>query len=168
MGSLAATLQIVFFPHPAIGFHLEGIQVVHRSLHPPDVADAHQRAPEILHVEEQPTIMRGLSLAHVDHLMVLQRVEGGIEPVGIFLRTREDMAEDGNARKTLPAPEAAHRGLHVAHAGRPRCTEDHHQRVQPPILNPLPLFLVVVAAFLVVVVVAAFFVVVVPFVLAAL
>ena len=127
IGALTAPLQIVVLPHAAVGFHLEGVQVIHRSLHLPDIADAHQRTPEILHIEKVPTVVGGLRLTHMNHLMVLQRIETAVEFVGILLRACEDMPEDGNARVSLPAPEAAHRGLHVAHAGRPRCTEDHQQ-----------------------------------------
>lgn len=130
IGSAPANMvKIVQVVHVAIGLYLKGIQIIGGISRPAEIAQGKQRVPSVKEIEQEPRIASVLSLSQMDHLMVLQRIEPGIQSIGCRLLACINAAEKRNGRISLPAQPLAHRGRHVHHSARPGRAEYGKQEV---------------------------------------
>ena len=114
-GSAVATMvEIVQVVLVAVGFYLEGIEIIDGVFHLSEIAQGPQGIPEIEGIEAEPRVASRLRLAQVNHLVVLECAELAVEMVGHGLLAGKDMAKHGHGGKAFAPPQTAHLGRHVA------------------------------------------------------
>ena len=110
----ATMVEIVQVVLVAVGFYLEGIEIIDGVFHLSKIAQGPQGVPEIEGIEAEPRVARRLCLAQVNHLVVLECAELAVEMVGHGLLAGKDMAKHGHGGKAFAPPQTAHLGRHVA------------------------------------------------------